>query len=127
MKLRRTAMLLSGLAFLLSACGAKCPPERISYANDLSLFPPTGAISEYNAATMEIKGKPVQVDRVITGPVCNEIWSGNLYVTCDIRIPVWERDPFFFQDCDFEVEDGTIVYVEAHNDKMYDNGCSCHE
>jgi hypothetical protein len=76
---------------------------------------------------MEIKSKQIQVDRVITGPVCNETWSGTIYVSCDIQIPAWEKDPFFFQDCDFDIEEGTIVYVEAHNDKQYDKGCSCHE
>ena len=127
MKLRLVAILFFGMVFLLSACGAECPPERISYGNDLSLFPPPGAASEFNPATVEIKGKQIQIDRVITGPVCNETWSGNVYVTCDIQIPAWERDPFFFQNCEFEVEEGTIVYVEAHNDKQYDEGCSCHE
>ena len=127
MKLRLALILLSGFAFLLPACGAKCPPERISYGNDLSLFPPPGGADASNPTTIEIKGKQIKIDRVVTGPVCNETWSGKLYVTCDIQIPAWERDPFFFQDCDFEVEEGTIVYVEAHHNKQYDEGCSCHE
>jgi hypothetical protein len=127
MKLRTIALLISGLAFIISACGAKCPTERISYADDLSLFPPSGNSSEFNPTMMEIKGKQVQIDRFITGPVCNETWSGNIYVTCDIQIPAWEQDPFFFQECNFEIEEGTIVYVEAHKDKQYDEGCSCHE
>jgi hypothetical protein len=76
---------------------------------------------------MEIKGEQVRVSRVISGPVCNETWSGTVYVTCDIEIPSWERDPFFFQDCDFDVEEGTTVYVEAHHDKQFEEGCSCHE
>ena len=127
MKSRRTAILVFGMVFLLSACGAECPPERISYENDLSFFPPPGATREFKPTTMEIKGKQIQVDRVITGPVCNESWEGVVYVTCDIQIPVWERDPFFFQTCEFEVEEGAVIYVEGHRDKKYNNGCSCHE
>jgi hypothetical protein len=127
MKLSLQVMLILLITLLINACGGQCPEERISYGNDLSLFPPPGEVSEFNPTTMEIKGKQVQIDRVITGPVCNENWSGTVYVSCDIKIPAWERDPFFFQNCEFEVGEGTIVYVEAHNNKPYDKGCSCHE
>ena len=119
--------LLVLLAILGTACKAQCPPERISYQSDLTLFPPQQATDPVIPTWIEIKGKPIAVDRVISGPVCNENWSGAIYVTCDIQIPFWERDPFFFQDCDFDVAEGTQVYVEAHNDKLYTEGCSCHE
>jgi hypothetical protein len=115
------------LVLLLSACKAECPPERISYASDLSLFPPKTQIEETASTWTEIKGKEIQVDRIVTGPVCNDTLSGVVYMTCDIQIPAWEKDPFFWQDCDFRIEEGTNVYVEAHNDKQYDKGCSCHE
>ena len=114
-------------ALFLSACKAECPPERISYSSDLSIFPPKAVIDDTTSTWAEIKGKEIQVDRIITGPVCNDTLSGIVYVTCDIQIPAWERDPFFLQACDFEVEEGAIIYVEAHNDKQYDKGCSCHE
>lgn len=127
MKQSLIMLLLMGMAFIFSACKAECPPERISFSSDLSLFPPKTTSDVFSPAWMEVKGKEIQVDRVITGPVCNDTWSGTVYVTCDIQIPAWEGDPFFWQDCDFEIEEGTIVYVEAHNDKQYDKGCSCHE
>ena len=76
---------------------------------------------------VEIKGEEVMVDRVITGPVCNDTWSGTVYLTCDIQVPAWEQDPFFWQDCDLDIEEGAVVYVEAHRDKEYTDGCSCHE
>lgn len=127
MKSNMAFFLLPAAAMLLSACGASCPPERISYAGDSSDFPPAGDLVEFQPSKLELKGRQVEVDRVITGPVCNEHWSGTIYVTCDIQIPAWERDPFFFQDCDLEVAEGSLVYVEAHNDRVYDEGCSCHE
>jgi hypothetical protein len=127
MKSRIVVPLIVGIALILTACKAECPPERISFIDDLSLFPEKGAAEISTPTILEIKGKQIQVDRVITGPVCNETWSGTVYVSCDIQIPTWEQDPFFWQDCDFEIEEGTVVYVEAHNDKKYDKGCSCHE
>ena len=116
---------------LLSACKAECPPERISYLDDVTLFPQiTSAADLENDSSptwIDIKGKETQVDRVITGPVCNDYWSGMVYVTCDIQIAAWQTDAFFFQYCDLDIEEDTVVYVEAHNDKAYYEGCSCHE
>ncbi len=77
---------------------------------------------------MEIKGGGVLVDEIITGAVCNDTWNGVVYLTCDIQVPAWEKDPFFFQDCNLEIEEGAVVYVEAHKDEAYTDGCSsCHE
>ncbi len=119
------------LALLLSACKAECPPERISYLDDVTLFPQITTAadleSDSSPTRIEIKGKETQVDRLITGPVCNDDWSGTVYVTCDIQIAAWETDAFFFQGCDLDIEEDTVVYVEAHNNKEYTKGCSCHE
>lgn len=116
---------------LLSACKAECPPERISYLDDSTLFPQITSAADLEKTSsptwIEIKGKEIQVDRIITGPVCNDTWKGTIYLTCDIQIPSWETDPFFLQDCNLEFTEDTVVYVEAHNDKRYDKGCSCHE
>ena len=115
-------------ALMLTACqAAECPPERITYIDDLSFFPAEATVDESGPSWVQIKNKEIQVDQVITGPVCNNILKGTVYLTCDIQIPAWEDNPFFFQDCDFDVEEGPIVFVEAHNDKRYDKGCSCHE
>jgi hypothetical protein len=127
MKQKTAFSLTMGLVLILSACTAECPPERISFISDLSLFPTKGSRQDFSPTVMEIKGKQIQVDRVVSGPVCNDTWSGTVYMTCDVQLPAWEKDPFFWQDCDFEIEAGTVVYVEAHNDRQYDKGCSCHE
>lgn len=119
------------LALLLSACKAECPPERISYLDDPALFPQITSAADLEADSsptwIEIKSKETQVDRVITGPVCNDSWSGTVYVSCDIQIATWDVDPFFFQYCDLDIEEDTVIYVEAHNDKAYYEGCSCHK
>ena len=123
--------LLVFLALLLSACKAECPPERISYLDDPALFTQITSAADLEADSsptwIEIKSKETQVDRVITGPVCNDTWSGTVYVTCDIQIAAWETEAFFFQDCNLDIDDGAVVYVEAHNDKAYYEGCSCHK
>jgi len=127
MKKKSITLILICLMMCLVACKAECPSERISYLDDISIFPPNAPAEESQPTWIKLRGKEVQVDRVITGPVCNETLSGTVYLTCDIQIPAWEENPFFFQDCDFEVEEGAVVYVEAHKDKLYDKGCSCHE
>jgi hypothetical protein len=76
---------------------------------------------------MDIKGKEILFNEIITGPVCNDTWSGMVYVTCDIQIPSWDKDPFFFGDCSLEIHEDAVIYVEAHRDKAYNKGCSCHE
>ncbi len=119
--------LLVLLVMTVTACKAQCPPERISYQEDLTLFPLQQPHDLVTPTWIEIKGQHIAVDRIISGPVCNENWSGVIYVTCDIQIPLWERDPFFFQDCDFDIAKDAQVYVEAHNDKLYTEGCSCHQ
>ncbi len=121
-----TRIIWIAVLLILSGCiSSSCPPEAVTY-----LTPPYPL--EYNdtaiqSQLVEIKGKEVLVDRVITGPVCNDTWSGTIYLTCDIQVPAWEEEAFFFQDCDLEIEEEAVVYVEAHRDKAYDDGCSCHE
>jgi hypothetical protein len=119
------------LALTLAGCKSSCPSGSVTYLADASLFP---AFNEENEAAfplspeqIELKGESVMVDRIISGPVCNDHWYGTVYVTCDIQVPAWEQDPFFWQDCDLDIDEGTVVYVQAHKDKSYDNGCSCHE
>jgi hypothetical protein len=111
---------------ILAACiSSSCPPEAVTYLT--APFPPAVDGEAVQPQIVEIKGNEVLVDRVITGAVCNDTWNGTVYLTCDIQVPAWEKDPFFWQDCDLEIEEGAIVYVEAHKDKEYTDGCSCHE
>jgi hypothetical protein len=66
------------------------------------------------------------VDKVVAGPLCNDDWSGIVYVTCDVQVYAWEEFPTFLEECDLKIEPDTVVYVAAHNDTAYYNGCSCH-
>jgi hypothetical protein len=79
-------------------------------------------------AQVEINGKPVQVDKVVEGPLCNDTWSGTVYVTCNVQVYPWkdERQPLFLNGCDLDIAPNTVVYVADHNDTAYYNGCSCH-
>lgn len=111
---------------LLAACiSSSCPDGAVTYLTPP--FPPAVSGIPAQPQWVEIEGQETLVDRVITGPICNDTWSGTVYLTCDIQVPAWEEDPFFWQDCDLMIEEGTLVYTEAHPGKEYTDGCSCHE
>lgn len=74
----------------------------------------------------EIKGKKIAVDKVVEGPLCHDVWRGTVYVTCNVQVRAWEKRPNFLEGCNLTIEPGTVVYVAAHNDAAYYNGCSCH-
>ena len=67
-----------------------------------------------------------QVDKVVEGPLCNDHWSGTVYVSCDVQVYPWTEDPLFLKDCQLDIEPQTVVYVAYHNNTAYYNGCSCH-
>jgi hypothetical protein len=125
------AIFVVGLMLSLAACSDKpaCPAGSISYLPEAAAFPPA-ALDDGSPLPIEMKigGRTVQVDQVIHGPLCNASLSGTVYVACDLQIPAWnpEAAPTFLADCDFRVEPGAIVYVAAHNDTAYYQGCSCH-
>ena len=77
-------------------------------------------------AQVVIGGRTLHVDKVVAGPLCNDTWSGTVYVTCDVQVLEWKDRPTFLKDCNLVIEPGTVVYVAAHNDAAYYNGCSCH-
>ncbi len=125
------------LVLLLSSCQSACPEGSIRYldpsaadndpaAESQSEKPTVAGLQEIEIRTL-LGTRRIQVDDVIRGFLCDDTWSGTVYVGCDIQIPAWEDDPFFFQDCKPTIESGAIVYVAAHNDKAYSEGCSCHE
>ena len=125
MKLSKMSVIIL-LGIGLSACiGSTCPPDTVSYLTPP--YPEEVLNSVREPQLIEIKGKEVLVDEIISGPVCNDTWSGVVYLTCDIQIPAWEGDAFFFQECDLDIEEDAVVYVEAHRNKPYTEGCSCHE
>ena len=75
---------------------------------------------------VEINGKLTQVDKVVEGPLCNDTWSGTVYVTCNFQVYPWDETPTFLKNCNLSIAPDTIVYVAYHNDTAYYNGCSCH-
>jgi hypothetical protein len=93
-----------------------------------SLTPVPRLISD--PITVEINGKMKQVDKLVDYPICNDHWSGIVYVSCDAEVGTSEIDvdenPLFFKDCQLTIEPDTIVYVADHNDTAYYKGCSCH-
>jgi len=68
----------------------------------------------------------VQVDKFVEGPLCNDRWSGTVYVACDVQVYPWTEEPIFLKDCQLDIEPQTVVYVAYHNNTAYYNGCSCH-
>jgi hypothetical protein len=85
-------------------------------------------VSETNSSpiSMEIGGRNITVDKVVEGPLCNNTWSGTVYVTCNVLVYPWEEQPTFLKNCNLTIAPETIVYVADHNDTAYYNGCSCH-
>lgn len=79
---------------------------------------------------VEIGGKVMEVGKLVDYPLCNDHWSGIVYVSCQAQVANSEIDeddnPLFFKGCELNIELNTIVYVAAHNDTPYYKGCSCH-
>ena len=123
------AMLVGGLA----ACQPRAPacPNSLDSARFLNADEFAEALKATPApfstpAEVEIRGRKVATDKVVSGPLCNDDWRGTVYVTCDARVAEWSETPLFFKDCDLDIEEGTVVYVAAHYDAPYYKGCSCH-
>ena len=133
--MKRPAMLaLILLLVLASACQAApvCPAGSVTYVDDPALLRaparPASAGPAPEPSLVKIAGKEVAVGRVITGPVCDDVWSGKIYVACNIRLVQWKNGgkPNFFKNCNLKIEPDTVVYVAAHRDAAYYNGCACH-
>ena len=129
----RKIILTAALFLLLLGCQRTnpiCPPESIKYLPASTELSVTSSIQDLTQiptpVEVEIRGRTVSVDQVVRGPVCNGDWRGVVYVACDIEIYEWEQTPNFLQACDLTIEEGSIVYVAAHNDEPYYKGCSCH-
>ena len=123
-------------AIIFSSCQRQktvCPPiegtpqPKPSLADLVALPPPT---SQTQPITVEIGGKMISVERLVEGPLCNDTWSGTVYVGCDAVVGETKTDkdenPLFLKGCNLKIDSGTVVYVAAHNDAAYYKGCSCH-
>jgi hypothetical protein len=125
------------ILLFLSACQRKnsvCPPVTGTSAvkpalSELILLQPTAGPTPA-PMTVEIGGRMIEVDQLISGPLCNAEWSGTVYVGCNAIVADAELDaeenPLFFKGCSLNIEPNTVVYVAAHNDAAYYKGCSCH-
>lgn len=105
-----------------------CPAESISYLAEFSSLEPAPAQGNVNIEPqlVEIKGNEILVDKVVSGALCRDTWQGTVYVPCEIQILAWEENPTFLENCELIIEPDTVVYVAAHNDEPYYQGCSCH-
>jgi len=125
-----TTLLFIALLFLTAGCQKATPvcppvtetPEYLNTAPD-QLSTPT-PVSEIRSVV--IGRNEMNVDKVVEGPLCNDNWSGTVYVSCDVRVYQWTEQPTFLKDCQLNIEPQTVVYVAYHNNSAYYNGCSCH-
>lgn len=125
------------LAFALSGCARKqtvCPtkeetPQTALRLEDLIKAPAPEAASSGPVQVL-IQGKKMDVHKLVDYPLCNDNWSGTVYVGCDVQVAEAELDadsnPLFLKGCALNIAPNTIVYVAAHNDAPFYKGCSCH-
>lgn len=76
---------------------------------------------------VEVDGKTIYVDRVVSGFLCDDTWKGVIYVAEDVQVKDWQDNPDFLRDCNLVIEPSTVVYVYAHKATRFSKGCSCHE
>jgi hypothetical protein len=120
------------LAFLMTACkptSTICPETSGTHLwleGPPESLPTTTPIAAPSQIMMKIGGNTIPIDKFVEGPLCNDAWSGTVYVSCNIQVYQWEEDPLFLEKCNLKIEPGTVVYVAHHNNAAYYNGCSCH-
>jgi len=111
-----------------------CTPQNDSNTtpiklDDLIVMTPVSK-SSTTPVVVEIQGKMLEVDKLVDYPVCNDTWSGIVYVGCDAKVAEAKIDadenPLFFKGCDLNIQPNSVVYVAAHNDQAFYKGCSCH-
>ncbi|NJC97827.1 MAG: hypothetical protein C3F07_06475 [Anaerolineales bacterium] len=123
--------------FITTACARNntvCPADKatprstLRLADLIELPPPASASSE--SIQVEIGGRKMDVNILVDYPLCNDNWSGVVYVSCDAQVAEADLDansnPLFLKGCNLNIAPNTVVYVAAHNDAPYYKGCSCH-
>lgn len=139
--MKRSQMLFLFIVIILALISAACERERGGCEIEGATPKPTIQLTDLLSQTLEpaiheapikveIKGKMTEVDKLVNYPICNDNWSGTVYVSCDAQVAEAEIDdddnPLFFKGCNLNIEPNTVVYVAAHNDAAYYKGCSCH-
>lgn len=127
------------LLFILILCGCErtktvCPPGEATPRAALQLIDlinvPAPLSADSEPIQVVIGGKKMSVDKLVDYPLCNDNWSGTVYVSCDVQVAEAEQDadsnPLFLKGCNLNIAPNTVVYVAAHNDAPYYKGCSCH-
>jgi hypothetical protein len=127
-KLKLGLTLFFCLAAACQAAPPACPPGSITYlpksdANQASSVQENPQPADQ---LVEINGQEMLVNHVVRGRLCSGSWSGTVYVPCQVEIYAWEENPNFLENCDLSIAPGTVVYVAAHQDQPYYQGCSCH-
>jgi len=124
------ALFLCGRARKQTVCPSDegTPQSALSLAELIKQPPLTSEASEPIAVV--IQGRKMKVDKLVDYPLCNDNWSGTVYVGCSVQVAEAELDaqsnPLFLKGCDLNLAPNTVVYVAAHNDAPYYKGCSCH-
>lgn len=116
--------------FFLAGCGKPAPACPTPSGTPVHLTLPPQELPSPTPGTapveVEIGGRNLTVDKVVEGPLCNDTWSGTVYVTCNVQVYAWQETPTFLKDCNLNIAEDTVVYVAYHNDSAYYKGCSCH-
>jgi hypothetical protein len=124
------ALVLAGCQRNETVCLPKegTPQAALQLAEAIHLPPPTPVSPE--SVEVLIGGKEIKVDKLVDYPLCNDNWSGTVYVSCQARVAEAELDaqsnPLFLKGCNLHIAPNTVVYVAAHNDAPFYKGCSCH-
>ena len=120
---------------VLSACGPRAPAcpdtaqgDRFLSAEEFAAALEAAPVPFSSPVEVELGRRKILADKVVSGPLCNDEWRGTVYVTCDARVAGWSdsKAPEFLKGCNLEVASGTVVYVAAHYNTAYYEGCSCH-
>ena len=129
-------LMISLSVFFLAACERQktvCPADYempVPALQLADLINSSGPPSPSGPIEVEIQGRRMQVDKLVDYPLCNDTWSGTVYVSCEAGVAAAELDadanPLFLKGCNLNIAPGTVVYVAAHNNAAYYKGCSCH-
>ena len=119
----------------MSACQRHktvCPPTtegaHPAYQQADLIATPASAAPASGPIQVEIRGKTMEVDKYVDYPLCNDTWSGTVYVSCEAQVAEWDPKvgSRFLEGCDLTIDPEAVVYVAAHNDSPHYNRCSCH-